>query len=289
MHVQSGVLAAEKKDLKAARTAFERAIALEPQSIEALAALLALDVTARDFAGARARIDAKVAAPGARPELLLLAARTYAATGDAAAAERLLRRTIEQEPTMLPAYGMLAQLYLAQKKLDEARQEFEALARRQSNPVAALTMAGMIFQSQGNQAEAKKRFEEALAHDPRAPVAANNLAWLYAEAGENFDGALQLAQTATTASPDTPEMMDTLGWVYYKKNLPSQAIQQFARSVEKAPNSPVYRYHLGLAYVQAGDAVRGRQSLTRALELKSDFAGADVARRTLAELGAANR
>lgn len=289
VHVQSGVLAAERKNQKSARAAFERALALAPDSVEALAALVALDVSARDFTAAKTRVDAHTASPEARPELLLLAARTYVSTGDLAGAERLLRRTIDRDPTLLPAYGMLARIYLSQKKIDLARQEFEALAERQSMPVAALTMAGIILQSQGNQAEAKKRFERALAFDPRAAVAANNLAWIYAEAGENLDGALQLAQTAARAAPDVPEMMDTLGWVYYKKNLPDQAIQQLSRSVEKTPGNPVYRYHLGLAYVQAGDPVRGRQSLAKALELGSDFAGADVARRTLAELDAVGR
>ena len=73
--------------------------------------------------------------------------------------------------------------------------------------------------------------------------------------------------------------------MYYKKNLAALAIPPFKVSMEKNPGNPVYHYHLGLAYASAGDAVRARQSLTRALELKPDFDGAQDARKVLQSLG----
>jgi Tfp pilus assembly protein PilF len=141
----------------------------------------------------------------------------------------------------------------------------------------------MILQAQGNAAEARKRYEQALASDQRAGVAANNLALLYVDSGENLDMALQLAQTAVGSMPEVPEILDTLGWIYYKKNLPNQAIPQLTKAVDKQPKNPVFLYHLGLAQVQARDPEAGRQSLGRALKLKSDFAGADDARRVMAQ------
>jgi tetratricopeptide (TPR) repeat protein len=187
-----------------------------------------------------------------------------------ASAEQLLRRAIEADSTLLPAYGMLAQLYLSQKKLDQARHEFDSMAAKQSRPVAALTMSGMILQSQGQTAQARKRFEQVLAIDATAPVAANNLAWIQAEAGEQLDVALQLAQRAASRSPDVAEITDTVGWIYLKKNQPHLAMPQFERSVAVDPKNPTFHYHLGLAYLQAGDAVRGRASLERALAAGPD-------------------
>ena len=160
---------------------------------------------------------------------------------------------------------MLGRLYVKQQKLDQAVAEFDAMAARQSNPVGPLTMSGIILQAQGKDALARQRFEKALAIDPRAPVAANNLAWLYAEAGQSLDVALQLAQTAVAALPDTAEVMDTLGWVYYKKRLSSSAVSTLTRTVDRDPKNPVYHYHLGLAYAQAGESARARESLERAL------------------------
>jgi len=148
-------------------------------------------------------------------------------------------------------------------------------------PVGPLTMSGMILLTQGQTDLARKRFEDVLAIDPRAVIAANNLAWIRAEAGDDLDTALKLAQTATAQAPDQPELMDTLGWVYYKKNLPELAVPLFARCVEKEPSRGTFRYHLGLAYLKAGQKDRGRAALEQALKAGVDAAAAADARRLL--------
>jgi Tfp pilus assembly protein PilF len=53
--------------------------------------------------------------------------------------------------------------------------------------------------------------------------------------------------------------------------------------VERAPNNPLYHYHLGLAYLQGGDKERGRGELQRALAIQTDFKGAEDARRKLSQ------
>lgn len=284
VHVQAGILAASTSTPAQARMAFDRALSIDPDSIEALAGLTALDLLGKNTAAAKARIDARIQGKNPRPELLLLAARTYGSAGDLDGSEKLLRRAIEADPGLLPAYALLAQLYYSQRKIDQALKEYETLAQRQSNPVAALTMMGVILQGEGNLTEARKRYEQAIAIDPRAPVAGNNLAWMYLESEENLDRALQLAQLAAEALPDTPQVLDTLGWAYYKKGLATSAVQPLVRSAELDPSNPVTQYHLGLAYVKAGQTDLGRRSLERALTLKPDFAGAQNARQVLDSL-----
>jgi len=44
----------------------------------------------------------------------------------------------------------------------------------------------------------------------------------------------------------------TLGWVYYKKNIFSRAILYLKEGVEKIPDNPIMRYHLGMAYLKRG-------------------------------------
>src|SRR5688572_18546872 len=284
VHVQAGILAASKGTPAVARTAFERALSIDPNSIEALAGLTAVDLLAQNVAAAKARIDARMQGQNPRPELLLLAARIYGSAGDLDGAEKLLRRAIEADASLLPAYGLLGQLYYSQRKIEPALKEFNTLAQRQSNPVPALTMMGVILQGEGDLTEARRRYEQAIAIDPRAPVAGNNLAWMYLQSGENLDRALQLAQFAADALPDTPQLLDTLGWAYYQKNLPTSAVPPLLRSTEADPSNPVTQYHLGLAYVKAGQIELGRRSLERALMLKPDFAGAQDAREVLASL-----
>jgi tetratricopeptide (TPR) repeat protein len=227
-------------------------------------------------------VDARLVRTPNDPAALVLAARTYATTGDMAKTESLLLRALEVAPADLQAYGMLGQLYVMQNKLDQARDKFSELARRQSSPVAAETMVGMILQMQGRPSEAQKQYERVLAIDARAPVAANNLAWLYAESGANLETALQLAQTAKAALPDSAEVSDTLGWVYYKKDMPSQAVFALREAASKDVQNPNYQYHLGMALVKQGDAVNGKMALEHALRIKPDFDGAADARKALA-------
>jgi Tfp pilus assembly protein PilF len=241
---------------------------------------IAYELMQNNPAGARSRLEARLQ-QGSDPDLLVLAARTYLAMKDVAAAEKALRLAIEADPSQNEPYGMLASIYINQKRLDEALREYEALSKKQARPIVPLTMAGVILEQQGKQDEAMKRYENALALDPEAGAAANNLAWILAERGQDLDRALQLAQTAVRASPDTPEISDTLGWVYYKRDLPDLAIPLFRQASEKAPAVPEYHYHLGLALLKSGDKVGGRASLQRALTLKPSASVAAEIRRAL--------
>jgi tetratricopeptide (TPR) repeat protein len=259
---------------------FDRALELRPSEIEALAGLVVLDIAANNVPAARARIAARLASEQT-PALLTLAARAAAAGKDLASAERDLRQAISLDNSYVAAYGALAQLYLFQHKLDAAQAEFEVLAERSPKSIAAQTMVAILLEAKGDINGARERFERVLQIDPEAAVAANNLAWIYAQHDGNLDVAMRLAQTAQKRMPEVPEVADTLGFIYYKKNLTSLAISTLKFSAVKDPNNALYHYHLGLAYASSGDTVQARGSLTRALALKSDFDGADQARRLL--------
>ncbi len=95
---------------------------------------------------------------------------------------------------------MLAQLYLRQKRIDEARAEFEAMVQRDPSDVMARTMVGILLDQQGKRDEAKKAYEAAVSGTENAPVAANNLAFIYAEQGTNLDEALQTCDLSEAAA-----------------------------------------------------------------------------------------
>ena len=279
-----GVLRGLQRDEGGARKSFERALEIDPDSLEASGGLVALDLAGKRHAEARARVDERLARSPKNPLVLMLAAHTYSFTGDPAKAEAMLRRAIENDPSYLDAYSALAQLYVSQQRLDAALAEYDELAKRQPRPVGPLTFAGMILQGQGKTNDARDRYIRALQIDPDAAVAANNLAWMYAETDDNLDRALELALRARAKLPDRADVNDTVGWVHYRKDRAAEAIPYFEKSVEKDANNPIYHYHLGLALAKSGDAARGRQALERALKIRPDFDGAATARQTLAAL-----
>ena len=284
VHTEAGQLQRLKAETSAAARSFRRALELDPDSMEALAGLVSLNIEAGQVVDARARVDAQLARRPNDPALLMLAAGTYASDRDLVQTEQVLARAIDVAPSAPQPYVSLAQLYMAQERLDEAKSEYEKLARLRPDSAGPPTMVGVILHLQNNTDEARQWYERVLDIDQRAPVAANNLAWIYAESGDNLDVALSLAQTAKEQLPEAAEVNDTLGWIYYKKDLASLAIPLFQQSRAAEPENPTFHYHLGLAYAHAKDTVRAQEALEQALELQQDFDGAVAARRLLAEL-----
>jgi tetratricopeptide (TPR) repeat protein len=267
-----------------ARASYEHALELAPHDLEALEGLVRLDILGGQKTAATTRIEDALARQHS-PDLLMLAGRTYATVGDTANAEKLLRQAIDADPARLQAYVLLGSLYVSQHRANDALAQFRDVLKQNPHSVATSTMIGMLLESQGQIAEAEKQYRQTIALDATAAVASNNLAWIYAQANKNLDEALQLAQTAKQGIPDDPHVTDTLGWVYVRKNFASLAIPHLESSVLKDPNNSVYQYHVGLAYLMAGQGEKAKRALTRALQIKSDFDGAADARRALATIG----
>jgi tetratricopeptide (TPR) repeat protein len=271
VHALDGSVRLLKNDLAGARTSYEKALELSPNSLEALGGAVSVDLRQNKAAEARARVDARLAKTPNQPDLMMLAAQVYSARKELGLAETTLRRVIQVDPASTRAYGMLAGVLVAAGKLEAARVEFDQMAARDPKNLAAQTMAAMIVHGQNKTSDARKRYEAILEADPNAAVAANNLAWLYAEEGDRLDEALRLARVALSRLPDNPEVNDTLGWIYIKRDLPGLAIPALEKSVEKAPDNASYHYHLAMALSKGGYGKRARESAQQALRLKPDY------------------
>lgn len=286
VHSQYGLLQMMKKDVAGAQRSFDRALDLNPNDFDAFRGRIGVDLANKQFDQARTRVESYVSKNPKNAGALTMAARAYVGMGDMAKSEQLLRQAMEADPSRIEAYGLLGQLYLTQRKLDQAIVEFDALAKRQPKNVGAPTMVAMILQMQGKGPEAQKRYEDVMQIDSRAPVAANNLAWMYAEGGGNLDVALRLAQVAKEQLPDVPEVNDTLAYIYLKKDLANLAVPPLQSAIEKDPQNPTYRYRLGVALAKTGDKASARRELQQALKMRPDFPEAADARKVLADLGA---
>jgi tetratricopeptide (TPR) repeat protein len=280
----SAAVYAAMKDFANAENAFVKASNLRPESVEALRGLVNLDLARKKPHDAEARIEAHVKAYPNDAVSWQLAGETYQTLGESAQSESALLKAIELDPKLFGVYQSLARLYVSEKRLDDAKEQFKRLVDHQAKPVGAWTMMGMVLNMQNKDEEARVAYEKALALDPRAPIAANNLAWVYAVTGRNLDLALQLAQTAKSQLPERHEFDDTLGYIYYKKGLATLAISSLQQSVAADPGNPTYLCHLGLAYAQNGDTTKARKSLEQALKIRSDFEGAAEARKVLISL-----
>ena len=283
VQLELGRIALERGDVTRANQAFVRVLQADPNSLDATIELVKIDLAAERFAAARARVDAALLKQPDSPTLLVFAGKAYMGF-DQAASEKHLLRAVEIDPSSIDAYQALVILYISQKRLDPAREQFEKLALQQPKSPSPATMVGVLYEAQGRTDLAEKWYEKALNVSPRATTAANNLAWLYADQGKNLDVAMQLARNAYDDLRTQPEVIDTLGWVHLKKGMPETAAKHFQEALDLAPNNPVYLYHLGLAYSQTGDHAKARTALQSALKSGPTFRYAAQAKVALAKL-----
>jgi Flp pilus assembly protein TadD len=258
---------------------------MAPNDLEALQGLITIDIQAGRKKDALDRVEAALTRMAPAADLYVLAARTYATTGNPARAEELLKQAIAREPTRLAAYDLLGQLYISQKRLGDARAQFQEIVKRNPQSVPANTMLGMVLEAQKDLPAAEAQYQKTLALDPTAAVAANNLAWLFVSSNRNLDQALKLAQTAQRSLPDASHVNATLGWIHYLQGRYTEAVRSLELSLQHGATDPSVHYHLGMAYLQIGETAKSRASLQKALSMSQNFDGAGEARKTLAGLG----
>jgi tetratricopeptide (TPR) repeat protein len=129
------------------------------------------------------------------------------------------------------------------------------------------TMVGNFYLNKGDLETARKYFAQALEADPNFAIANANLAWVDAEEDKNLDIALGRAQKAKSLMPESPSVTDTLAWILYKKGNYASAVPLLQECVQKSPDSPEFRYHLGMTLMAAGQKSKGREQLEFALRM----------------------
>jgi len=273
-----------KADYAAAERWFQKAYDLSNGSADTIAALVDVKIRAGRIAEATAFAEQQVAKHPKDAAIHLDAGRAYKAAHDTAKAEAAFKEALSLDPDNMRGYLELSRIYIDEKRLDDARAQLDKIVAKQPNAIWAHTMVAVILHIQNRVSEARAQYEQILAIDPEAGVASNNLAMILLDEGKELDRALALAQASKRRQPASADVSDTLGSAYAKKGLASMAVPEFLFSVNADPRNPLFLYHLGLAYLQAGDRLKARGAFERALALNKPFEGKDDAQKKLASL-----
>jgi Flp pilus assembly protein TadD len=210
-----------------------------------------------------------------------LLAAVYFDLKDLRRAEASARQAVTHDLSGSDAYTLLAQVHIAQASPGKAMGDLRAAIDRNPHNVANYMALRSLYEKQGNWKEATRLCEKAREVDPTNPLVANDLAYLYLEHSGDVNTALSLAQAAKQELPASNRVADTLGWAYYKLGSPELAITQLRQAMQKAPHDSVYEYHLGVAYMAAGQFDSAERLLQQALRDNPNFADAASARATL--------
>jgi predicted Zn-dependent protease len=179
---------------------------------------------------------------------------------------------------------LLVDCLVSQRRQGEAKRTLDQMVERQPSSTAAQVAQARLLEQIGQHAEAQAKYETIVARNPDAAAAMLGLAALYVDRGEKLDVALDLVTRVRQQSPYDPAVGDVLGWVYLHKDFVTLAIPLFEDAVKSDPRNPVFRYHLGMAYLEAQDRQKARDELTHALQLDQAFPDRAKAQAALASL-----
>jgi tetratricopeptide (TPR) repeat protein len=281
----SGLVAHDQGRLDDAAQDMERALVLQPGSLEILTSLTRLALERGHGAAAVARLKHALDGDPKNVQLLDMLGEVYVQTKDLAGADETLTRALALEPRSWLSYRGLAQVRLAANDPDGAIEQYLnglKVAPAQSRLLAEL--AG-LYEKQGRVDEAIARYDALSRSDPSVrQIAANNIAMLLITKADkaSLDRAHDLTEDFTES--DNAIFLDTRGWVQFKRRDYRDAIVVLERAAIRSPESPVIRYHLGMAQLQSGQRDLARANLEAALSGAGDFTGSQEARSALASL-----
>jgi tetratricopeptide (TPR) repeat protein len=279
------ILLAERQPAEA-RNAFEKAVEISPDYLPATEMLVQLDIAQQQYPAAMARVQKlldKDPKAQENAQLWALRGKIYLAQRDFTHAEPDLSKAIELDPNLEPAYLLLAQLYLASNKQDEAIAKLSGFVEK-NNDLRALMLLALIHTGSKHFDAARDAYEKVLALNPNNALALNNLAAIYSDQFGQVDKGYELAKKAKEAAPNEPHIADTLGWIEFKKGNYSDALQALQESAAKLPDSPEIQYHVGMAHYMMGEEEPARVALQKAADAGADFPGKDDARKRLSLL-----
>lgn len=280
-----GAVEEGERKFDAAAQAYERALAIQPEAAEPLAARIRIDIARKEPAQALARLDkvineqpTNVIARNLKGELLM-------AQGQLEPAMAAFEDAIAKAPTWWLPYRGLALAQLSAKRADAAIQSLERGLKSTNGASALSTDLAALYERLDRPNDAIRVYEAMVARDPKSAGAANNLAMLlvnYRNDAASLDRAQQL--TEKLSSLREPAYLNTRGWVKFKRGEYQAALGLLAQAVEKSPESPVMRYHLGMAQLRTGDQRAARENLEAAVKTGTAFMGAKEAQAALEEI-----
>jgi tetratricopeptide (TPR) repeat protein len=287
-HLYEGLIAESANNPDKALEQYGIALTLEPNAEEPLEAEALLLMHQKRSGEALKRLDAIISSQEKNAFAAKLKGDVLASMGQQAAARAAYEVAITRSPKWWRPYHGVAATQIADKNVDAAI----ATLRRGlgvAEPADALgTELAALLETQGKSDESIAEYEEVLARYPHSDTAANNLSMMLVE-HRTDRASLDRAKALASRFSQSPNVsfLDTYGWVLFKDGDAAASVPVLQRVVDKVPNEPLARYHLGMAQSGVGSNSEARDNLSMAVNSGKQFPGLEEARATLDRLAKA--
>lgn len=201
------------------------------------------------------------------------------------AAAKAFEQVVVLEPNWDLPYHRLAKIYSLQQKLELAADAYQRGLMAIPADIMLTIGLGNLYEELGRYDQAIDLYEQVLSYAPDQLVAANNLAMLLVEYKADraaLDRAKSIVERLKASQ--NPLFLDTIGWVEYKAGDLDTAAAFLEKALVLTPDSPEFRYHLGMVYLGRGETHQAHDQLRLALDHGKRFRGMDQAKAVLNQL-----
>jgi len=214
----------------------------------------------------------------------------YVANKDTNKAKQLLVNQIKQSPQKsVSLYLALAKIEaILRKSADGAKDVYiNGLKENPGDLQLSMALAG-LYEQVGEKNSAKQLYEQILLKNPETILATNNLAAILIESGEAQELAKGTALAEKLKDIDNPYLQDTYAWGLIKSGKTSEGLKVLESLIVKQPKLAELRYHLGVAHFNNGNRATAISELKQAIALaekqQRSFSGIDEAKKLIKEL-----
>ena len=200
----------------------------------------------------------------------LLIADYYQQRGDAGTAASYLQHALNRMDACALCYYQLAHLKILQGRSEQAISDLLQALQVDERLLPAYQALGMLYEAQRDYVNAAAIYEKGLLYDPEDAVLLNNLGWIQLVELHDPSAAYMHIRKAASVAPKDPDIRDTLAWWYVLNHEQERAIRVLKPLIQDDPSNPLYRYHVGMAYMQGGQSRLGAEHLTLALRYGID-------------------
>jgi tetratricopeptide (TPR) repeat protein len=256
-----------KGELKLAQKDFQRAVDLNPTSVDALQALARMLASQEQWEKSLELLGrARTVAPNS-PDVLRKFAAASLRAGHTADAVDAAQQLVKLRPDEAEALYLLGVAQLQNGDAEGARSTIENYTKlRPQDPLAFLAL-GMVANSLHDFPLARTNFEQSIKLDPNQVEAYFQLALIFRDQGDNGAAITQLEKAVAVDTQRAPTHA-LLGTLYLLQRDYVKAQEHLTRAEELAPNSPDTHYQLGLLFARLNQPDHAQREMDQFRKLK---------------------
>jgi putative PEP-CTERM system TPR-repeat lipoprotein len=276
-----GAIQATMKNTAGASESLKKALALQPNYLDALTAQITLEVAQGNFTQA-ITMARQVQKQHQKSPI------GFVMEGDVLMAQKNPQAAVkayEQAYALNKNGALIIKLHDAMKQAGKGKEADSRLTQWLKDHPADITvrsyLASVYLAANQNKA-AIDQYQAILHVDPVNVAALNNLAWAYQQ--EKDPRALEAAEKAYQLAPNSPAVWDTLGWVLVTKGNTARGLPLLEKAAGQVPTALDIRYHFAQALIKTGDKTKARRELEQIVAAGKSFSKFEEAQTLLKQL-----